>query len=126
MRCVVGGNLIDYPWDVGTATAKMLLVKIFFNSVILTPGAKFMTMDIRNFYLGTPLKRKEYMRIKITDIPQEIIDEYKLNEIVTPEGWVYVEISCGMYCLPQSGIIAQEQLQKRLEAHGYKQSTIIP
>ena len=28
-RCVAGGNLINYPWDVGTATAEMLLVNIF-------------------------------------------------------------------------------------------------
>ena len=31
-----------------------------------------------------------------------------------------------MYGLSQSGIIAQEQLEKRLERHGYKQSKIIP
>ena len=31
-----------------------------------------------------------------------------------------------MYGLPKSGIIAQEQLEKRLEKHGYKQSKIIP
>ena len=54
------------------------------------------------------------MRIKITDIPDEIIDEYNLRELVTPDGWVYIEISRGMYGLPQSGIIAQEQLEKRL------------
>ena len=74
-RCVAGGNLINYPWDVDTATAEMLLVKIFFNSIISTPGAKFMTMDIKDFYLATPMKRKEYMCIKLTGIPQEIIDK---------------------------------------------------
>ena len=97
MRCVVGGNLINYPWDVGTATAEMLLVKVFFNSIISTRGAKFMTMDIGNFYLGTPMKRKEYMRIKITDIPQEIIDQYNLRNLESPDGWIYVEIGRGMY-----------------------------
>ena len=110
-RCVAGGNLINYPWDVGTATAEMLLVKIFFNSIISTPGAKFMTMDMSNFYLGTPMKRKEYMRIKICDIPKEIVDEYKLDEIATQDGWVYIKICRGMYGLPQSGILAQEQLE---------------
>ena len=85
-----------------------------------------MTMDIKNFYLDTPMKRKEYMRIKLTDIPQEIIDEYELTNIATDDGRVYIAISCGMYGLPQSVIIAQEQLEKRLEKHGYKQSKIIP
>ncbi len=33
-------------------------------------------LDIKDFYLITPMKRYEYMRIKITDIPEEIIKEY--------------------------------------------------
>ena len=125
-RLTVGGNLINYPWDVSTATAEMLLVKLFFNSVISMRGACFMSIDIKNFYLGMPMKRKEYMRLKISDIPQVIIEEYNLKEMVTPDGWVYVEISHGMYGLPQSGKIAQEQLEKRLNKKGYHQSTVIP
>ena len=35
-RFVVGGNRINYPGDVGTPTADMLLAKILFNSVIST------------------------------------------------------------------------------------------
>ena len=85
-----------------------------------------MTMDTGNFYLGTPMRRKEYMRIKLTDLPEEIINQYNLRELATADGWVYVEIGKGMYGLPQNGIIAQEQLAKRLEKHGYKQSTIVP
>ena len=41
-RFVVGGNRINYPDDVGTPTADMLLVKILFNSVISTKNARFM------------------------------------------------------------------------------------
>ncbi len=72
------------------------------------------------------MKRKEYMRIRINGIPQEIFDEYKLNNLVTPDGWIYIKISCGIYGLPQSGFMVQEKLEKRLEKHGYKQSKIIP
>ena len=54
------------------------------------------------------MKTKEYMRIKIRDIPKEIIDEYKLEEIATQDGWVYIEMCRWMYGLPQSGILAQE------------------
>ena len=42
-RLVLGGNLINFDGEVGTPTAGMLLVKIMLNSVISTPGAKFMT-----------------------------------------------------------------------------------
>ncbi len=55
-RATVGGNLINYPEDVGTPTANLLLIKIFLNSVISTRGAKFAGADLANFYLMTPLK----------------------------------------------------------------------
>ncbi len=71
-------------------------------------------LDVKDFYLNTPMKRYEYMRIKITNIPKEIINEYKLNKKVTEVGYVYCEIRKGMYGLPQAGIIAQVLLQERL------------
>jgi hypothetical protein len=37
-----------------------------------------MTMDLANFYLGTPLDRPEYVQIQINVIPLEFIDEYDL------------------------------------------------
>jgi hypothetical protein len=51
----MGGNLINYLDDCGTPTAKLLTVKIMFNSVISMPNAKFMTIDIQDFYLMTPM-----------------------------------------------------------------------
>ena len=125
-RLTVGGDRINYPGDCGTPTADMLLVKILFNSIISTEGARFMTGDIKNFYLNTPLKRKEYVRLRLSDVPQEIIDEYKLQEKATPDGMVYIAVSKGMYGLPQAGLLAQELLEERLAKHGYRQSKIIP
>ena len=37
-----------------------------------------MTGDIKNFYPMTPLKRWEYVKLKLSDIPQEVINEYQL------------------------------------------------
>jgi hypothetical protein len=45
----------------------------------------------------------EYVRIKITDIPAEFIEEYKLGGM-DRDGWVYFEIRRGCYGLPQAGI----------------------
>ena len=58
-KFTVGGNIIDYPGEVATPTADMLVSKILFNSVISTKWARFMTIDISNFYLMTPLKLPE-------------------------------------------------------------------
>jgi hypothetical protein len=75
-RFTAGGDKINYPFEVATPTAEMLVAKILFNSVISTPGTRFMTMDISNFYLMTPLKRPEFIRIKLGEVPEEIIKEY--------------------------------------------------
>jgi hypothetical protein len=39
---------------------------------------------------------------------------------------VYVEVTKGMYGLPQAGLLANELLEKQLNKHGYIQSKIIP
>jgi hypothetical protein len=74
----LGGNLIHYPDKVSTPTADLSTVKLLLKSVISTPGARFATFDLKYFYLGTPMMRKEYMRIPLTPIPQTIIDQYAL------------------------------------------------
>ena len=53
----------------------MIVARILFDSVTSTKGARFMTIGISNFYLMTPLKRPEYIRIHVRDIPDEIIKE---------------------------------------------------
>ena len=87
----MGGNRINYPGEVATPTAEMLVAKMLFNSVVSTPGAKFMTIDISNFYLQTPPKRKEYIRIKLADIPEEVVRKYKLQSKVTRDGSTHIE-----------------------------------
>jgi hypothetical protein len=62
----------------------------------------------------------------MSDIQEEIIVQYKLRDIATPEGYVYSEITKGMYGLPLAGIIAQVLLEDRLGKYGYSQSKIIP
>ena len=99
-RFVVGGNRINYPSEVETPTADMLVAKLLFNSVVSTRNAKFMTMDISNFYLMTPLKRPEYILISIKKIPDKITNKSKLRDIADKNGLVYIEANRGMYRLP--------------------------
>ncbi len=93
MGLMAGGDRINYPDDCGTPTADMILFKILINSILSTPNAKCIMVDIKDFYLQTPMKRPEYMGLKITDIPDEIIQEYKLMLLVTQHGFVYCEIT---------------------------------
>jgi hypothetical protein len=118
VRLTVGGNLIHYPKKVSTPTAELSTVKMLLNGVISTHCARFATFDLKDFYLGTPMTRKEYMRISINSVPQSIVDQYQLLDLVH-NGFILVEISRGMYVLPQAGILSYNQLVTHLATHGY-------
>jgi hypothetical protein len=57
-----------------------------------------MMMDIKNYYLGNPLPRFEYMKMLLSRFPEEIIQKYNLNALAV-DGWVYIEIRKCMYGL---------------------------
>ena len=84
-----------------------------------------MTIDIKDFYLNTPMERYEYMRLKLCDIPEDVTKHYNLATKVKNDGYVYIEIRRGMYGIPQSGILYQQILEKRLNAEGYIQDTLV-
>ena len=67
------GNLIEYPGELTTRIADLTNSKILWNSALSTKGAKFMGIDISNFYLGTPMDRYEYMKIPLALFPDHII-----------------------------------------------------
>jgi len=48
IRFTVGGNLIHYLGQTSTKAADLLTVKLLLNSVLSTPGAQFMTIDIHS------------------------------------------------------------------------------
>ena len=79
-----------------------------------------MTINIKDFYLMTPMDRFEYFQMKLDLFPQDIIEEYGLNNKVDTDGNVFCEVRRGMYGLPQAGIIAQELLTTQLT----KQATV--
>ena len=124
-RLTIGGDLIKYPFDKSAPTADLPIIKLLWNSVLSTPGAKYFTMDISNFYLGTPLPRPEFMRLPVTMIPEEIMQKYDLAKIVD-NGYVYCKIKKGMYGLPQAGKIANDLLVKRMRKGGYHPCQFTP
>jgi hypothetical protein len=90
----------------------MLVAKILFNSVLSMKGTCFMTIDISNFYLMTPLHRPEFIHMKLSDILNEVIDKYHLKEKAISDGSIYIKAKPGMYGLPQSSLLAHKLLEK--------------
>jgi hypothetical protein len=66
VRLTVGGDKLDYSGNVATSTAGSTTFKILINSTLSTKDASMMMMDIKNYYLGTPLPRFEYMKISLS------------------------------------------------------------
>jgi hypothetical protein len=93
----MGGNLIKYPGDCGTLTTDLVTVKLLLNSIISTQNAKFMSIDIKDFYLCTSMTQYEYFQMKLELFPEEIIEEYDLCNKVDATGNVHCKVQPGMY-----------------------------
>jgi Reverse transcriptase (RNA-dependent DNA polymerase) len=127
VRYTVGGDRLEYAGDVSTKAADISTVKCLLNSVVSTPNAKFITADIKDFYLNTPMDPAdyEYMRIPAAAIPACIQDEYKLHDKII-NGMAYVQVRKGMYGLKQAGRLANDQLTKYLADAGYHPCSVTP
>lgn len=128
VRLTVGGDRLSYDGNASTKTADLVNVKITFNSVISTPTARFGTIDIKDFYLNTFMRHEDrcYMRIPISLIPKAILEFYKITDDMIYKGFVYVEITKGMYGLKQAGKLANEQLIDHLSFFGYHPCVATP
>lgn len=125
IRGTIGGDKVDYPGMVAANTADLKAIKLLLNSVLSTRGGKFMTIDIKDFYLGTTLPRKEYMRIASNQMSKKYIEEHGM-ENMCEDGYYYVEIAKGIYGLPQAGLLAQEKLIDHLQRKGYNMAKNTP
>jgi hypothetical protein len=118
VRLTVGGDRLDYSDDVDTSTTDITTFIILINSTLSTEDAAMMMMDIKNYYIGTPLPRFEYMKMLLSRFPEESIQKYNLNALAV-DGWVYIESRKGMYGLKQAGLLSNQLLQTRLAPFEY-------
>ena len=121
VRLVVGGDKLDYLNDAGSPAASLLETKLLVNSVIFeaNAGARFISTDLKDFFLASPMAEPEYMKIHRKHIPQEIIDQYQLQDKFHND-YIYVKIKKGMYGLKQAAILAYQHLVNNLAPFGYE------
>ena len=117
---VAGSNLIKgcYLGELTTRVADLTTSKLHWNSVLSTQQAKYMCLDINNFYLLAPLDGYKYMKIPIGVFPLWIIEQYDLLQHVHNR-YIYLEMLQVVWGLPQAGILANKLLRKILAPHGY-------
>ena len=94
VRITVGGDRLSYPHDAGSPAANVIETKILVNSTIsdAPKGARFMSANLKDYFLATPMGRAEYMRVKLKYFPPDIIQHYNLLTLVAPDGYIYIKI----------------------------------
>ena len=120
-RLVVGGDRLSFDDDASAPTTDLTETKLLLNSVISDAwqGARFCSADLKDFFLASPMQRPEYAKIHIKYIPQDIIDQYNLMELVHND-YIYIKIKRGMYGLKQAALLAYQHLLTFLKPAGYE------
>ena len=122
IRITVAGDKLSYPFDTGSPAASLLETKILIKSTIsdAKKGVPFMSADLKDYFLASPMNREEFMRVHLKHFPSDIINRYQLKAKATNDGYIYIRIKKGMYGLKQAAILAYTHLKNGLEPHGYQ------
>ena len=92
---------------------------------MLADNANWLTIDISDYYLGTPLLRPEYLKIGKKFISDTAVKTNRLEEYLS-NGAILFEVTKGICGLPHSGLLAQQRLVAHLAVHGYIQHDRVP
>ena len=86
---MVGRDHINYPYGCRNPRTNLPRVNFLLNSIVPTAGADFVSLNIKKFYLSTPLNCFEYLRLKLDHFPEDDIEPYKLKKKATHDGYIY-------------------------------------
>jgi hypothetical protein len=94
VRLTVGGDKLPHDDDAGSPAASLLESKLIINSTIsdADKGARFLTADLKDHFLASPMKNNEFMRIKCKCFPEAIRKQCNLDRFVSSDGCVYIRI----------------------------------
>jgi hypothetical protein len=109
IRMTVGGDRLDAHQDVCSPAVGITDTKLHINSTIsdAKDGARYCTVDLKDFFLVSQMKTFQYMRAHRRYVPQEIMDAYGLTEAhFDSKGYAYPEIRKGMHGLKEASVLA--------------------
>jgi hypothetical protein len=124
IQLTAGGNLIHCNEELLVLTAGLETAKLHWNSFVGTAMARYMCIDLKNFYLTAKLEYYEYMTIPLAYFPPWIVNQYNLN-LHALNGKVHLELRRVVWILLQAGILANKQLQQKMAPLGTKNTQIL-
>jgi hypothetical protein len=110
------------PWQALGANCQPYHIKAH---VEQRPQHRRRKIYIKIFYLTAPLDRYKYMKMPILLFLYWIIKQYDLLKH-NHHRFIYLEMHCAVWGLPQAGILANKLLQKRLLPHRYYECANTP
>jgi hypothetical protein len=131
VRGTFGGNVFKYFGPVSANTAAYAAVKLIFNSILSdrfnknNPNIKFVSIDLVDHYLATPLEVPAYIKIPIKHVPFSVIAEFDLSQFEN-EGFLYFKVMKAMYGHPAAGHLANQLLVSTLKSGGYYEDAYTP
>ena len=124
----IGGDVLDFFADSSPPAVSLIETKLILNSTISDShkGARFFTIDIKDFFLQSYLDDPEYLRIHQKYFFDDIRKKYNIDDLVAEDGYVYCELKRGLYGLKQAARLARDQLVKHLGKYGYRPCRYAP
>jgi hypothetical protein len=117
--------LINYKSSASKKAADLDTAKLHWNSMVSAVMAKYMYLNIQNFYLTKALEYFEYIKIPLTLFSAWILEQYNLTKHALNE-YVNLEMRRAAWGLLQVGILANKCLRRKLVPFGYYESTNTP
>ena len=119
VRAAFNGKLQDYEGDPTARTSSMVAKKLLINKAV-SENLNLMTADVSDFFLNpiNVLERPEYMLVSRKSIPQETIDEFKLEPMFKNDQ-IMMKVIKPIYGLKQAARLALDTIVKVLKAQGY-------
>jgi len=103
----------------------MVLNKVHLNAVV-SENARFGTIDICDYYLGTDLPTPESLTLYLDGYPPSLLVDLCIAQFVKYNSqnrpYMYADIVKTMPGLPQSGFLSQTRLISHLSSGGYRQT----
>ena len=72
--------MIKYPGKITTRTVDITIVKIVWNGVLSTAGARYACLNDGNIYLETSIEKYEYTKIPLALFPSLTRKQYNLDQ----------------------------------------------
>ena len=71
----VGGYKLTFDGPVSTPASDIITLKIYWDSLLSTPGSKNLVANVKNFYLNNLMSKNEFYKIPIRLITPEITNK---------------------------------------------------